>query len=210
MAENPPALERWLEVATKNLAEEGKARVRAEIEAHYWEAVEEKLRHGDREEEAHTKALNSLGDPGEAGRCARKTYLTIDEVNRIRVWRGEVEDDSWKKLCFPTDRTWIRIFDAAALLAVLVIIYICLTSPFKEVKPFYLTIGGLLILLPFLCGISYGMRLIQKFAMERFGLRKGILLFGVWAILGPLIMVQFCLWGLDILYGTEQDVSPSD
>ena len=40
MAENPPALERWLEIATANLAEEGKARVRAEIEAHYWEAYD--------------------------------------------------------------------------------------------------------------------------------------------------------------------------
>jgi len=68
MSENPPSLERWLEIATRNLAEEGQARVRAEIEAHYWEAVEDDLAHGKSEEEAHRQALKLLGDSQSAGR----------------------------------------------------------------------------------------------------------------------------------------------
>ena len=58
MSENPPALERWLQTATKDLAEEGKARVQAEIEAQAAELVQREL-DLDVDEEEHRQAQHA-------------------------------------------------------------------------------------------------------------------------------------------------------
>lgn len=92
---NPPALERWLEIATANLAEEGKARVRAEIEAHYWEAVEELLSEGIEGERAEALSLEKLGDSNRAAREFSGHYLTIDEFEWIQNWSLRSANGKW-------------------------------------------------------------------------------------------------------------------
>lgn len=89
MKENPAALERWLYWATMDLAEESKARVRAEIKAHYWETVEGFLEEGRTEEYAHRLALRSLGDHHAAALSFNRAYVTKEDVVMISGLRGE-------------------------------------------------------------------------------------------------------------------------
>ena len=99
MAENPPALERWLEVATKNLAEEGKTRVRAEIETHFEELAADSDAAGKSFDESGREAILSLGDPKRAHTGFKKVFLTEKEVAQLQKLTSR-SIDSRRKVLF--------------------------------------------------------------------------------------------------------------
>jgi hypothetical protein len=78
-----PILKNWLEVATRELAEESTARVQAEIEEHYGSALASGA--SDRE------AVAALGDASRANREYRRVLLTKADVKWLAVVnrRGE-------------------------------------------------------------------------------------------------------------------------
>jgi hypothetical protein len=76
-------LSEWLEVATRRLAEPAKERIRAEIEAHYAEAVIEQSVKGLSQIAAEAEALAELGDAKAAARRFRKGYLTKWETQKL-------------------------------------------------------------------------------------------------------------------------------
>lgn len=78
------SLQAWLNIATKQLAEEGKLRVEGEITAHYDEALEAALREGKSLGEAHEKALTGLGSAKKAGRAFCRVYLTVREEKLLK------------------------------------------------------------------------------------------------------------------------------
>jgi hypothetical protein len=77
-------LSEWLEIATKKLAEPSKERIRAEIEAHYAEAIETHCDNGLSEGEAQTAALAELGNPKAARKRFRKQHLTEWEAEWLK------------------------------------------------------------------------------------------------------------------------------
>ncbi len=73
----PPIAEdlaRWLETATKGLPATAQAVVRAEIEAHYADAVSDHRAAGKTAEEAHRAAMADLGDVQATARALRDTH----------------------------------------------------------------------------------------------------------------------------------------
>jgi len=70
-------LARWLQTATRGLSGEVRDRVRAEIEAHYHDAVADHLAAGKGADEAHRAALADLGEPRGTARALRETHLSI-------------------------------------------------------------------------------------------------------------------------------------
>src|SRR5580704_17555460 len=73
-------LPRWLEIATEGLIAPAKERIRAEIEAHFSEAVAAHLAEGASETAAQAAALSELGDAEAAAKRFRKQHLTEAEV----------------------------------------------------------------------------------------------------------------------------------
>lgn len=69
-------LTRWLQTATRGLSREVRDGVRAEIEAHYHDAVADHLAAGKGADEAHRAALADLGDPQGTARALRGAYLS--------------------------------------------------------------------------------------------------------------------------------------
>lgn len=78
----PANLADWLAVAIADLVPSAQARVRAEIEAHYAEAVQGYLKSGQAEAEACVAALADLGDAEKAARRFGATYLTRRDIPR--------------------------------------------------------------------------------------------------------------------------------
>jgi hypothetical protein len=78
-----PTLPAWLETATLALVPSAKTRIRAEIEAHYADAVASHLLNGVSEPVAQAAALASLGDARAAGRRFRQNHLMTYEANLI-------------------------------------------------------------------------------------------------------------------------------
>ena len=68
-------LARWLETATQGLPAAAQAAVRAEIEAHYADAVSDHRASGKTAEEAHRAAMADLGDVRATARALRDTHL---------------------------------------------------------------------------------------------------------------------------------------
>jgi hypothetical protein len=74
----------WLQVATKGLSDESRARIRQEITDHFHEAVDEGVRAGLTEDAAAEQAVEGLGSPQAARRAFRRTYLTHWQANLVR------------------------------------------------------------------------------------------------------------------------------
>jgi hypothetical protein len=74
----------WLQVATKGLSDESRARIRQEITDHFHEAVDEGVRAGLTEDAAAEQAVEGLGSPQAARREFRRTYLTHWQANLVR------------------------------------------------------------------------------------------------------------------------------
>jgi len=77
-------LNAWLQVATKDLSVESRARIRQEITDHFHEAVAEGLRAGLTEDAAAEQAVEGLGNPKAARRSFRRTHLTPWQANLVR------------------------------------------------------------------------------------------------------------------------------
>lgn len=69
------ALDKWLATATSRLYDDAVARISEETRAHFEDAYADALRQGCSEEDALNAAVNSLGNPRQAGRRFRKVYL---------------------------------------------------------------------------------------------------------------------------------------
>jgi hypothetical protein len=84
----PPIAEdlaRWLETATQGLPAVAQEVVRAEIEAHYADAVSDHQASGKTVEEAHRAAMADLGDVRAAARALRDTHLARQRYVRAAV-----------------------------------------------------------------------------------------------------------------------------
>jgi hypothetical protein len=79
----PRNLAEWLETATWYLVPSAKERIRAEIEAHYIEAVQSHLAGGSTEPAAQAAALADLGNPRSAARRFRREHLTDEDAEAI-------------------------------------------------------------------------------------------------------------------------------
>ncbi len=79
-------LSQWLVIATESLAALPKERIRAEIEAHYSEAVAAHMAEGVSRSEAQAAALSELGSAKAAGKRFRKQHLTEKEAEILRKW----------------------------------------------------------------------------------------------------------------------------
>lgn len=93
-------LEDWLEIATRKLAEPAKERIRAEIEAHYAEAVEAHREDGLSETDAQAAALAELGNPRAAGRRFRKSHLTEREAEWLKKFDEQAGKLNELFLCY--------------------------------------------------------------------------------------------------------------
>jgi len=78
-------LPRWVDFATTGLVPAAKARIGAEIQAHYAEALAVQIADGLSESDAQTAALADLGDVLEANRRFRQEHLTTREADEIDV-----------------------------------------------------------------------------------------------------------------------------
>jgi len=81
--QKPCNLAEWLDQAIGGLVPSAQARVRAEIEAHYAEAVKSHLESGAPEPVAQAAALADLGDAPVAARRFSREHLTIREAKGI-------------------------------------------------------------------------------------------------------------------------------
>lgn len=83
---------RWLNVATKRLGDEGTERVEKEILSHYHDALEDGVKKGKTQNEAHVAAMDSLGNARKAGKGFRRVYLTRLEERQLEVLESSVWD----------------------------------------------------------------------------------------------------------------------
>ncbi|HTB63351.1 MAG TPA: hypothetical protein VK737_07150 [Opitutales bacterium] len=81
---HPQTLAAWLDIATCRLVPSAQTRVRAEIEAHYAEAVQTYLQNGQSESAAQTAALADLGNARKAAHRFCRQYLTRSEARGFR------------------------------------------------------------------------------------------------------------------------------
>ncbi len=81
--QKPRNLAEWLETATWYLVPAAEARIRAEIEAHYTEAIKAHLAGGASEPAAQAAALADLGDAHAAARRFRREHLTEKDATEV-------------------------------------------------------------------------------------------------------------------------------
>lgn len=79
----PVNLESWLAIAAYDLSEESQARIRAEIECHYQDALAFLIDSGQDEVQARREALAGLGSAREAWLRFSKSYPSRDDALRI-------------------------------------------------------------------------------------------------------------------------------
>lgn len=94
-------LDVWLGVATAGLTADSEARVRAEISAHYQDALDAAREAGRSEAEAARAAVAGLGDPEAARKQFRKAYLWQGDVDRLKAlerWRTRTRKDQLQGL----------------------------------------------------------------------------------------------------------------
>jgi hypothetical protein len=101
-------LEVWLREATRHLAKDSTAQVRAEIQEHYEAAREAAMLNGATSDEAMSLALNALGSARAANRQYRRVLLTSGEAKMLR-------EGNWEARFFCV-RPWLKWLIATALL----------------------------------------------------------------------------------------------
>src|ERR1700730_16807436 len=77
-------LESWLKQATRYLAQDSAAQVRAEIQEHYDSAREAAISAGATADQADQQAVSALGNAGTANCQYRKVLLTSAEARMLR------------------------------------------------------------------------------------------------------------------------------
>jgi hypothetical protein len=98
------ALEFWLTQATRHLAREASAQVRAEIQEHHEAARDAFLVGGASAEEADRLAVNALGDARAANRQYRRVLLTHAEAKSLREGSREAN-----ALCSHPGLKWLVV-----------------------------------------------------------------------------------------------------
>jgi hypothetical protein len=98
-------LDDWLRQATRCLANDSAAQVRAEIQEHYQSAREDAVRAGASAAEADRSALTSLGDAATANRQYRRVLLTSAEAKMLSQGNREA-----RAVC---GRPWLKRLVAA-------------------------------------------------------------------------------------------------
>jgi len=107
-----PALDWWLQQATRRLSKESAAQVRAEIQEHYESAREVAIAGGASPDEAGRTALSALGDPKIANAQYRRVLLTASEARVLREGNWEA-----RVVC---STSWLRwLLSAVSLVALL-------------------------------------------------------------------------------------------
>jgi len=81
-------LNRWLYVATADLCDDAKARVRKEVESHFNAAYEEGRREGLIDAAARAWAITALGHAMSARNEFNKLYLTTRDIQRLKTING--------------------------------------------------------------------------------------------------------------------------
>ena len=105
-------LDNWLAQATRKLAEDSAAQVRAEICEHYDAAHEAAMAAGATTDEADQKAVSALGSPKTANCQYRKVLLTSAEASLLREGNWEA-----RTVC---SRPWLKVLILTVPLAALV------------------------------------------------------------------------------------------
>jgi hypothetical protein len=93
-------LDAWLKEATRRLAQDSVAQVRAEIQEHYESAREAALIAGATADEADRRAVAALGDARSANCQYRKVLLTSSEARILRQGNWEA-----RAIC---SRVWLK------------------------------------------------------------------------------------------------------
>jgi hypothetical protein len=81
----------WLEVATYELSQHEKPRIRADIEEHFQATFETYKNVGIQHEQATIKALEDLGNPSIANQKYKRVYLTVDDETRV----SNLKNSTW-------------------------------------------------------------------------------------------------------------------
>jgi hypothetical protein len=93
-------LHSWLEEATRHLAKDSAAQVRAEIREHYESAREAAIAGGATSEDAERQALSALGDARTANSQYRRVLWTSTEARLLREGNWEA-----RAVC---SRPWLK------------------------------------------------------------------------------------------------------
>jgi hypothetical protein len=119
----PPALERWLFTATYDLAENARARVRAEVATHFADAVAAALAEGKSRAAAEAVAVAALGNRFDAQILMARSNLTATEERYLKAILGATREPinprllawGWISLLPPLllflihDPVWLRL-----------------------------------------------------------------------------------------------------
>jgi hypothetical protein len=100
----------WLQQATRHLAKDSAAEVRAEIREHYQSAREAAIAGGATSEDAERQALNALGDAKTANCQYRRVLLTLADARMLRQSNWEA-----RAVC---SRSWLKRLILAMPLAI--------------------------------------------------------------------------------------------
>ena len=75
----------WFAIATDNLAESERPKLRNELENHFLDSIATHLQAGQARFEAERQALLEMGDPELAARGFQRTHLTKREMQRVNT-----------------------------------------------------------------------------------------------------------------------------
>ena len=75
----------WFAIATDNLAESERPKLRNELENHFLDSIATHLQAGQVRFEAERQALLEMGDPELAARGFQRTHLTKREMQRVNT-----------------------------------------------------------------------------------------------------------------------------
>jgi hypothetical protein len=126
-------LESWLKLATRDLARESAAQVRAEIGEHYESGREAAISAGATADEADRQAVAILGDARSANCEYRKVLLTSAEAKVLRQGNWEA-----RAIC---SRVWLKKTLVALSFALLVGAEIFFLRGANEISRIFLVLG---------------------------------------------------------------------
>lgn len=138
--QNPidPGLERWLRIATCELCDEARPRIRAEIEAHFAEAVEDALAQGRSREAAQAAALKALGNPFDAQAVFNRRSLTQTDLMLVRAFGGPA--------CWGDRREWCqRLISVSIVISIIHLFVFLFFDRLKMMKIAAVTLGFYLV-----------------------------------------------------------------
>lgn len=113
--------ENWFAVATKNIAQTERSRIRNELEAHILDAINAHRQTGFSTLEAEQKAVLELGDPKRAARGFEREFLTRDQARRFAPEsKGSI---------------WFKIIGAPVFSAIVLLVLWNITKQYPQLFP---------------------------------------------------------------------------